>query len=512
MRRRIRSFGYSLIRISAFLRKEIVEILRQPRLVLTLVFGPFLILLLFAIGYNVEAEPVRTIFVVEPDSPVRGLMEEYTTGINPLLERVAVSDSLVEAQAELRRGNVDLVVAVPFDPSETIRNSEQAVFDLYHREIDPYRISYIQAFARIYTDEVNRRVLAAVAEQGQQETAGAQEIVAESRASATSMREALERGEAVEARQHRSSMVQNAAFLAITLGASTNLLAGIEPDAGDDAAGAAAVAQRLDSIQSQLDSLGGVNNDQDSYAAEIEQARQIEEEFAQLEELLQDYRSIAPGVLVSPFRSELSNISQPEPELADFYVPSALALLIQHLALTFAALSIVRERGSGTVELFRVSPISALETLLGKYLSYFIFSAILAAVLSMLIAWGLQFPMLGDWQNFAAIIAVLIFASLGLGFVISLLAQTTTQAVQYAMIVLLSSIFFSGLFLGLELLRPAVQVVSWMLPATYATQMLQDVMLRGTFTRPDLLLALGAIGAALFVLAWALLSRTIARR
>jgi hypothetical protein len=41
MRRRIRGLGYSLIRISAFLRKEIVEILRQPRLVLTLILGHF---------------------------------------------------------------------------------------------------------------------------------------------------------------------------------------------------------------------------------------------------------------------------------------------------------------------------------------------------------------------------------------------------------------------------------------------------------------------------------------
>jgi ABC-2 type transport system permease protein len=326
------------------------------------------------------------------------------------------------------------------------------------------------------------------------------------------MREALEQGEAIEARRHRNELVQSAALLAVMLGASTDLLVGVEQDYGSEQGGAADVAERLDSIQEQVDTLGPMSTEQDSYNAEIEQARQIEEEFAELEELLQNYRSISPAVLVSPFRSEVRNISQPEPELADFYVPSALALLVQHLALTFAALSIVRERVSGTVELFRVSPISALETLIGKYLSYFIFSGLLAAVLSALISWGLQFPMLGDWTNFAGILAALIFAALGLGFVISLVAQTTTQAVQYSMIVLLASIFFSGLFLGLEMLRPAVQIVSWMLPATYATQMLQDVMLRGTFTRPDLLLALAAIGVALFVLAWALLNRTMARR
>jgi len=52
------------IRTSSFLIMEIVEILRQPRLVLTLVLGPFLILLLFGIGYRNEARPLRTMFVV----------------------------------------------------------------------------------------------------------------------------------------------------------------------------------------------------------------------------------------------------------------------------------------------------------------------------------------------------------------------------------------------------------------------------------------------------------------
>ncbi|MDT8304641.1 MAG: ABC transporter permease [Anaerolineae bacterium] len=511
MRSRIRSIWYSIIRISAFLRKEIVEILRQPRLVLTLILGPFLILLLFGIGYRVEATPVRTIFVVDPQSPVRDVMTEYTEGINPLLETVTISDSLAEAQAELRQGNVDLVVAVPADPIAQISNSEQAVFDLYHREIDPYQISYIEAFARIYTDEVNRRVLANVAAQGQEETAGTQEIVAETRNSATQMREALEAGQATQAMQHRNNLVRGAGLLAATVGASTNLMAGLEQDDGNGS-NAAVIAERLEQIQSDVNALGSFSGNEEDLSEEIEQTRRIEEEFAELEELLENYRSISPGVLVSPFRSELMNISQPEPALADFYVPSALALLIQHLAVTFAALSIVRERGSGTVELFRVSPISAFETLLGKYLSYFIFSLLLAAVLSALIRWGLQFPMLGSWENLAAIISALIFAGLGLGFVISIIAQTTSQAVQYSMIILLASIFFSGLFLGLELLRPAVQIVSWMLPATYATQMLQDVMLRGSFTRPDLLLALSAIGVALFFLAWALLQRTMARR
>ena len=46
----IRSFKF-LIRISSFLGKEMTEIFRQPRLILTLVLGPFLIMLLFGLAY-----------------------------------------------------------------------------------------------------------------------------------------------------------------------------------------------------------------------------------------------------------------------------------------------------------------------------------------------------------------------------------------------------------------------------------------------------------------------------
>ena len=40
-----------LIRTSSFLRKEVFEVLRQPRLLLTLIVGPFLILLIFGLGF-----------------------------------------------------------------------------------------------------------------------------------------------------------------------------------------------------------------------------------------------------------------------------------------------------------------------------------------------------------------------------------------------------------------------------------------------------------------------------
>jgi ABC-2 type transport system permease protein len=197
--------------------------------------------------------------------------------------------------------------------------------------------------------------------------------------------------------------------------------------------------------------------------------------------------------------------------VSDYYAPAVIVLLLQHFAVTFAGLSIVRDERWGTMELFRVAPLSAIEILLGKYLSYMIFAGSLAAILTGLVVFGLGVPMLGNWTDFALTVAALIFTSLGLGFLISLLARTTSQAVQFSMIVLLASIFFTGFFLSIQALWPPVRVLSWMLPATYGIQLLQNVMLRGELASPEMVANLALIGLNLFLLAWLLLHRALAR-
>ena len=200
-----------------------------------------------------------------------------------------------------------------------------------------------------------------------------------------------------------------------------------------------------------------------------------------------------------------------QPRLTDYFAPGVIVLLLQHLAVTFAALSIVRDHRLGTMELFRVSPASSAEILVGKYLSYLLFGGLLATILSMLVVFGLQVPMLGDWLSYGLVIAALLFACLGIGFVISLAAQTESQAIQYVMIVLLASVFFSGFFLSLRLLWDGVRVVSWGLPATSGIILLQDIMLRGGPPNPVLLGGLAALGVSLFLIAFNLLRRAMAR-
>jgi ABC-2 type transport system permease protein len=500
------------IRGTSFFGKELVEILRQTRLILTLVLGPFLIMLLFGIGYRNQARPLRTAFVVSEENPFRQQVQQYADTLGPQLIDEGMTSDQEAATNELKRGRLDLVVVVPDQVEEKIRNSEQAVFTLYHNEIDPYQASYVEYFGSAYIDEVNRRVLRSIAEQGQEEAVTVQQRLATARNSARLMREALEGGDAAAAQGEKQNLDSNMDALSIAVGGSLALLQGVNNTFGDGEESSAPA--RTDEIMAALarinqnrDALGNVDEKQGGYDQEIQELNEIEIDLGSLETQLADFRSVEPDVLVTPFSSETKSVENLTLTPTDFFAPAVVVLLLQHLAVTFAALSIVRERRAGTMELFRISPLSSVEILIGKYLSYLFFGGVLAAIVTATIVFGLKLPMRGDWWEYAVVLLVLLFTSLGMGFLISMVSETDTQAVQYSMFLLLGSVFFSGFFLDLRYLWEPVRVVSSALPATYGIRLLQDIMLRGTAIIPNLFFGLLAIGVGLFLVSWLLLRR-----
>ena len=120
--------GEFLIRVSAFARKEVAGIIRQPRLVAILILGPFLILLIFGVGYTNQERTLKTIIVVPPDSTIE---ERITAFADRLvgLEVVDFEESESVALGRLDQRLVDLVVVTPADPLADVRTGNQQLID-----------------------------------------------------------------------------------------------------------------------------------------------------------------------------------------------------------------------------------------------------------------------------------------------------------------------------------------------------------------------------------------------
>jgi ABC-2 type transport system permease protein len=507
--RQMSSFRQFLVRVFAFPAKEFFEIWRQPRLVLLLILGPFAILGLFGFGFQNEYPPLRTMFVVPRDSALRDEIVRYATGPDPRLLFAGLTESEFAARQQLRSGHLDMVVVTPESAYRDMREGEQVVFIIYHNAIDPAEVNYIQAFSQLYVDEINRDILREMTRQGQERTANAEEELSAARRETQALRAALQADDEEAVQEHSEQLDEHVSALGLAMSAIASWFGNAEDTTNDESGERSMVEmeEQFAAIRGNTEEIR--RSDTDDQERRLQALEDTEQRLTELEVLLFEFRRVDPHVLVSPIRSETQTIAPIAVDFTAFYAPGVIALLLQHLCVTLAALSIVTEKELGTVELFRVSPLAAIEILVGKYLSYILIAGLLAALLGTMVVYLLGVPILGSWVHYVIVLFGLIFTSLGFGFLISLASESVSQAVQYAMIMLLLTVFFSGFFQSLDWLRPQVRVISLALPATYGIRLLQDIMLRGEAAHIQLSSILFGLGAILFVSSWLWLSHAL---
>lgn len=510
------------VRGIAFTGKELHEVLRQPRLLLGLVIGPFLILLLFGTSFKGQVVRQPTVLVIPPATGLSANAADYADAFQFPFTLDSVVRTPAEAQALVTSGKASVVVTLPDDAYQRIRAGQHPLINVTYNELEPVRANYLKFYSYVETNELNRRVLISVVNRAKAQNAQVsgpplQGYTPQMQASVDTYANQVRARNAKGAADMLVQMQTLTANDQSDLRTREQLLAGAEqyfnaPKDPNDTFNqqVAAVDQSLTNVQTIL------RNMEATLPPAIATAQPDAKAAADLITNSQNAENAAKtlqlppaDVLVAPFQAEVKNEAPVIPSFIAFYAPAVLALLLQHVSITLTALTLVRERTSGATELFRVTPSATPEIVFGKFIGYALVAALTGAVLAALLRLALNVPLLGSYAEFAAVIALLIAAALGLGLVISSIARTETQAVQYAMLILLASVFFGNFFLPIDTLYPWAQVLSYALPITYGVKALQDIMLRGQATDPINLIALASFAVGFFLLGTLLFRREV---
>ena len=466
-----------VIRSFAFVRKEVVEIIRQPRLIALLVLGPFVLLVLFGAGYAQNVVVKKALFVGPPNSIYEDLHDSYEGELAEFIRSEGMVSSEDDARQQLADGKVDIVVVFPANPEQEVLAGRRAPIKVLHNEIDPIQVGAIQFAAELAIHEVNAAVLTTLASDAQSQLGPVANL-------SQSLQQASEtiHADPVGTRDALSSQL---AAIDDALAGSENIISRLDASdpelverVGEARSQASDIVARLKNVNENTsdEELDALATSMDTLATSLQQSVMLE-----------------PEVLVQPFESDAESIVSHSISPSDYFTPSSIALLLQHLAITFAALSIVRDRRTGLFELMRVGPLSSIEIIVGKTVAYLLVGAVVAAALVGASAVALGVPLAGSIGFLSAVVIGVLLASLALGMIFAIISQTESQAVQYAMLALLAGLFFSGFILPIAGLNYPIKAIAYMLPVTYGISGLQDIMLRGRQPDVETLLGLGAL-------------------
>lgn len=193
----------------------------------------------------------------------------------------------------------------------------------------------------------------------------------------------------------------------------------------------------------------------------------------------------------------------PTLENVNFLVPGVIAIVLMFVTTFQAIIVIVRERELGTMEQLVVTPITALELMLGKVIPLVALAYVQMTLTLFLASVWFHVPIKGSLVLLYVLSLTFFFSTLGVGALISTVSKTFQQAAQMTQLVLLPSILISGFIFPRESLPPALQVIGGALPLTYFVIIIRGILIKGVGLEYlwRQILPMAALGVAVFAIA-----------
>ncbi len=191
------------------------------------------------------------------------------------------------------------------------------------------------------------------------------------------------------------------------------------------------------------------------------------------------------------------------------YAMPMAAFLVHFLSFLLCALVLVQERGGGTLERMFINGFRREEVIGGYVLGYLGLATLQAAITlaEALLLFQLSYPA-GVLVTLFVVVWLLAIASVLLGIFVSTFARHEGQVIPFVPLIILPSVFLSGLLVNVDRLPGWAQALGHLFPLFYANSVIQEVIQpAGAWQRQGGALAvLGCYSVALLLLA----SRTLA--
>lgn len=192
--------------------------------------------------------------------------------------------------------------------------------------------------------------------------------------------------------------------------------------------------------------------------------------------------SAGSGLASRPIRiaTQVRTRFNPTRESANLFVPGLMAFVLTIISSLMTAISLTREKETGTLEALLVSPLRPWSIIVGKVLPYLVigFIAAVAVIGEARLIFGV--PLRGSVVLLAAEALLFILVSLALGILIS--ARTSSQRVAMmaaAVITMLPNLMLSGFIFPVESMPLALRLLSNIVPGRWFVEIARGIMLKG---------------------------------
>ena len=203
-----------------------------------------------------------------------------------------------------------------------------------------------------------------------------------------------------------------------------------------------------------------------------------------LKGVLQSEQSDVSVALAGDPRSSMTPVVQlmynPAMKSSYNFVPGVMGLILMLICSMMTAVSIVREKETGTLELLLVSPVKPLWIIVSKMIPYLVLSAANFVSILLLSHYVMEVPVNGSLLLLSLAALIFVVTSLALGLLISVISSSQRTALLICgMGLTMPTMIFSGIIFPCESMPVILQWFSDIIPAKWFIIIVKKVMIQG---------------------------------
>jgi ABC-2 type transport system permease protein len=162
------------------------------------------------------------------------------------------------------------------------------------------------------------------------------------------------------------------------------------------------------------------------------------------------------------------------------FVPGVMAMVLLLVCTMMTAITIVREKEMGTMEVMLVSPMKPQMVVFSKAVPYLMLSVINITSILLLSVFVLEVPINGSIALLAAESILFTLVALSLGLLISTITDSQQAAMFIALVgMFLPTVMLSGFMFPIENMPLPLRTVSNIVPAKWFYIIVRSVMIKG---------------------------------
>jgi ABC-2 type transport system permease protein len=199
--------------------------------------------------------------------------------------------------------------------------------------------------------------------------------------------------------------------------------------------------------------------------------------------IIMDYQTRITNDRKLPYtiNTEVKMLYNPGLKGAYNFVPGVMAMVLLLVCTMMTAITIVKEKEIGTMEVMLVSPMKPLLVIIAKAIPYLMLSVVNITSILLLSVFVLGVPVNGSIVLLAGESILFTLVSLSLGLLISTGAESQQTAMFISLVALfLPTVMLSGFMFPVENMPLPLRIVSNIVPAKWYYIIVRSVMIKGT--------------------------------